>query len=42
MLAKGMLGAALLYLCINALLVVVYSVILAVGVKDNELTEIDV
>lgn len=41
-LAKGMLGAALLYLCINALLVVVYSVILAVGVKDNELTEIDV
>ncbi len=40
-LAQGMLGAAVLYLCLNALLVVVYSVILAVGVKKNALTDID-
>lgn len=40
-LAQGMLGAAVLYLCLNALLVMVYSVILAVGVKKNGLTDID-
>lgn len=34
-LAKGMLGAAVLYLSINVLLVVVYSVVLAVGVKKS-------
>lgn len=34
-LAKGMLGAAVLYLTINVLLVVVYAVVLVVGVKKS-------
>lgn len=34
-LAKGMLGAAVLYLCINAVLVIVYAVVLVAGVKKS-------